>query len=80
MNISLIDSVGRLETLRQFLRLLKGTHIHHPKVNYFTATSLEVETQPLVPLQIDGDHAGSTPAIFRVKPKALKILTLRTED
>jgi YegS/Rv2252/BmrU family lipid kinase len=74
LNISLIDAVGRLATLRQFFRLLKGTHVHHPKVRYFTGTSLAVETDPSVPIQIDGDHFCQTPATFRVRPGGVPVL------
>ncbi|MBI2928086.1 MAG: diacylglycerol kinase family lipid kinase [Verrucomicrobia bacterium] len=74
LNVSLIDTAGRLETLRLFPRLLKGTHVHHRKVRYFTAPSLSVESDPPVPIQIDGDHFGATPATFTVRPRALRIV------
>jgi diacylglycerol kinase (ATP) len=77
MHVSLIDSVGRREIAGQFLRLLKGTHVSHPKVRYTTATSLQVETEPSSLITVDGDLVGHTPACFEVKPGALKILTVR---
>jgi len=75
MNVSVIEALGRLETTRHFPQLLVGTYTTHPKVRYFTATSVSVESHPPIEVQMDGDLFGHTPAEFRVKPKALKIVS-----
>jgi YegS/Rv2252/BmrU family lipid kinase len=43
-------------------------------VDYSTFQTLEIETPHPVALQIDGDHAGYTPATFTVVPGALKVI------
>ena len=74
LNVSLIEMAGRWETARQFFRLLRGTHIHHPNVRYFPARSLSVASDANIEVTLDGDIVGHTPATFEVKPKALNIL------
>ncbi len=74
LNLCLIRAMRRLETLRCFPRLLRGTHVTHPKATYFSGRCLRVETDPPVELQLDGDLVGTTPATFRVEPAALRVL------
>jgi diacylglycerol kinase family enzyme len=78
--VNIVGNLGRLETLRCFPRLLKGTHTTHPKVNCFAAPSLAVESDPAAELQLDGEMIGCTPATFEVKPKAIKVLTSRNPE
>ena len=71
------DTTRRLEVLRQFVALLRGTHVHHPRVDYFEADTIAVRTAQPAEVQLDGDCVGTTPAVFQVKPGALQVLTLR---
>lgn len=74
LNVNLIEAVGWWETLRHLPKLLRGTHISHPKVRYQTALSVSIETETPVEVAADGDLIGSTPARFQVQPRALKVL------
>lgn len=75
LNISLVRATHRLEVLRQFVALLRGTHVRHPRVNYFEATSLAIRTPQPADVQLDGDAVGTTPATFTVRPGALHVVT-----
>jgi YegS/Rv2252/BmrU family lipid kinase len=75
LDICLIEALGRLETLRCFPRLLKGTHVTHPKVRYFRGRTLRVDSDPPADLQMDGDLIGRTPATFQIQPGAIRVLT-----
>jgi diacylglycerol kinase (ATP) len=75
LNISLVRATGRLEVLRQFVALLRGTHVRHPRVDYFEATGLTISTAQPADVQLDGDCVGVTPAGFQVKPDALHLVT-----
>jgi diacylglycerol kinase (ATP) len=77
LNLSLVRATRRLEVLRQFVGLLRGTHVHHPRVDYFEADTIAVRTAQPAEVQLDGDCVGTTPAVFQVKPGALQVLTLR---
>lgn len=75
LNISLVRATTRLEVLRQFFALLRGTHVRHPRVDYFEASCLTVSTPRSADVQLDGDCVGTTPATFAVKPGALRVVT-----
>jgi diacylglycerol kinase family enzyme len=42
-------------------------------VDYFEAESVEVESDQPLDVQLDGDLRGTTPARFRIRPRALRI-------
>jgi diacylglycerol kinase (ATP) len=54
--------------------VLIGRHDDHPDVTYRQVRLLEVVTRPPIPLQLDGEPAGETPARVEVAPGALRVL------
>jgi YegS/Rv2252/BmrU family lipid kinase len=74
LEFTLIEAVGRLELALQFGRLLRGTHVRHPRVRFFRGTWMELEADPPQPLAIDGEVVGMTPARFEVRPRSLTVL------
>ena len=74
LNVNVIEGLGRMETARWFPKVLKGIHTTHPKVRYFAATSVTVECEPLMEVQMDGELFGHTPATFRVMPRAIRVI------
>jgi len=75
LHVNVVEHLGRLETTRCFPRLLMGTHTTHPKVQYFPATVVHIESHSQIDLQLDGELIGTTPATLAVKAKALRIIT-----
>lgn len=73
--VNVVEHLGRFETTRCFPRLLMGTHTTHPKVHYFPATAVNIESPAPMDLQLDGELLGTTPATLTVKPKALRVIT-----
>jgi YegS/Rv2252/BmrU family lipid kinase len=74
LEFTLVEAVGRLELALQFGRLLRGTHVRHPKVRFFRGTWMELDADPPQPLAIDGEVIGTTPARFEVRPRSLTVL------
>jgi YegS/Rv2252/BmrU family lipid kinase len=62
---------GRFATLMDFLLHREQRRL---RVRYYTSTSIKVETQEPVAMQIDGEPGGFTPATCVVVPDALKVL------
>ncbi|MHB9134164.1 MAG: diacylglycerol/lipid kinase family protein [Armatimonadota bacterium] len=77
MNINIVQALGKLEILRHFPRLLAGTHIDLPTVQYFPATSLTIDTELPQVISMDGDLFGETPATFSMMPGALRVLCMQ---
>jgi len=73
-DVSVIRGVTRLAVARQFVRLTRGTHIHHPAVNYFPGRWLEVASDRPLDVVADGELVGLTPVRFDLRPKALRLL------
>lgn len=74
LDICVVTKVGPLGVLRFLLRFIRGKHLDMDIVHYFRVERLEVESASRVPLQMDGEIAGRTPAVFQVLPGALHIV------
>ena len=74
-DVCVIKEAGKIEFLRTFPRVFQGTHITHPKVQMFRARQVIVESDPPLPVLIDGDVSGTTPAEFTLSPHAISIMT-----
>ena len=75
LELTLIEAVGRFDLALQFLRLLRGTHVHHRQVRFFRGHWLEVSADPPQPLALDGELLGTSPVRFEVIPRSLTVLT-----
>ncbi len=54
-------------------KVIKGTHLRDPSVRRFTAAEFTVETEPLWPVECDGDLIGNTTVRGRVVPAAISL-------
>lgn len=73
-DICLLAEAGRLEFVRAFPRVFKGTHVTHPKVTMLRAHTVHIESDPPLPLLIDGEVMGTTPVTFTLSPRAVQVL------
>lgn len=48
------------------------------RISYHTCTSIDICTRQPIPIQVDGEIGGFTPATFRVAPGALKVIVPQT--
>lgn len=54
-------------------KVIKGTHLADPSVRRFTAAEFRIETDPVWPLEADGDLVGNTTVEGRVVPAAVRL-------
>lgn len=73
-----IAAVGRLQLIRLFPRLLRGTHVQLPQVTTMRATAVEVNAPGLV-VYADGERVGTESVQLRTIPGALSILLPLTD-
>ncbi len=73
-DVCLIEAMPRLATAWHFPKLLRGSFIGNPRARYFRGARLVLETDTPVPIQIDGDAAGHTPARLDIWPRCLPVL------
>lgn len=65
-------------TLLHAVRLLFNRHIDDPEVDIYRARRVEIVSARPLPVQIDGDYVGDTPAIIESIPRALRLLVPAT--
>jgi len=73
-DVSLIRALGRAAIARQFIRLTQGTHIRHPRVDFFRSGWMEVDAATPQPVALDGDVVGETPMRVRVLRQAVPVV------
>jgi diacylglycerol kinase (ATP) len=66
------NSPGR--TLLHAIRLLVTRHIDDPDVDIYRVRRLEITGNKPMPVQIDGDYVGETPATIECIPRALRLV------
>jgi diacylglycerol kinase (ATP) len=73
-DLCLIGDAGRWEFLRAFPGVFKGTHVSHPKVTTKRGREIFIESTLPLPVLVDGDILGTTPAHFQILPSAIEIM------
>jgi diacylglycerol kinase (ATP) len=73
LDVVVIGDVTKPEFLTTFPKIYRGTHVAHPKVTVLRASSVSVEAETPLPIVLDGEQPGTTPATFEVVPKALRM-------
>jgi diacylglycerol kinase (ATP) len=74
-DLCLLREVGMVEFLRAFPRVFRGTHTTHPKVTMLRARHIVIESEPPLPVLIDGEVVGTTPAEFILAPHAISVMS-----
>jgi YegS/Rv2252/BmrU family lipid kinase len=54
-------------------KVIKGTHLRDPAVRRFSAAEFVIETEPLWPVECDGDFIGNTTVRGHVVPAAISL-------
>jgi len=73
-DICLIKELGRGAFMRAFPSVFSGKHVHHPKVEMFKTAKIRLETDPPLPVLVDGEILGETPATFEIAARAVEVL------
>ncbi len=75
--ICLIRALSRGAFLRAFPGVFSGKHIRHPRVEMFQTAKIRLECEPPLPVLVDGEIVGQTPASFEIVPRAIEIMAPR---
>jgi len=69
----LIGDFSKPEFAMTFPKIYRGTHVAHRKVEVLRARRVAVEAAVPLPVVLDGEQPGVTPALFEVVPGALRL-------
>jgi diacylglycerol kinase (ATP) len=72
-DVVLIGDVNKLDFVTTAPKLYSGRYLAHPKVDLLRSGSLSVRAETPLPLELDGEPVGTTPARFEVVPAALRL-------
>jgi YegS/Rv2252/BmrU family lipid kinase len=68
-----IGDVNKLDFLTTAPKLYSGRYLSHPKVELLRSSSVAIGADAPLPLEVDGEPIGTTPARFEVVRAALRL-------
>ncbi len=74
-DLMILEPVSKIEFLKVFPKVFKGTHISHPKVRMERARSVTISAPAVA--YADGERIGSLPISARIVPNALNTWSYR---
>ena len=74
LDIVVIGDISKGDLALNLPRLYRGTHLTHPKVEAFRGREVVIEAAAPAPLEVDGEHPGTTPFHVWVEPAALRMI------
>lgn len=72
-DVVLIGDVSKLDFLTTAPKIYKGRHVGHPKVEVLRSAHVTVDAPERLPIEVEGEQIGTTPAAFEVVPGALRL-------
>ena len=72
-DVVLIGDVSKVDFLTTAPKIYKGKHVHHPKVEVLRSARVDVDAPVQLPIELEGEQVGTTPATFEVVPGALRV-------
>jgi YegS/Rv2252/BmrU family lipid kinase len=74
LDVVLTHEASRLDIIKQLPLIRFGAHLRSPKVRIYQARDVAIACHPPMPVEVDGEFAGYTPARLVVKPEAIRFL------
>jgi len=75
LDVCFVRKLNKLRLLRLFPAVFRGTHIGMKEVEYWKATRVRIQTDPVMEIFADGEYACPTPVELGVHRAALRVIT-----
>ena len=72
-DVLLIGDVTKRDLMLTLPKIYRGTHLPHPKAELLRGSRVSIDAPIPLPVQLDGEQPGTTPATFEVVPHALRL-------
>jgi diacylglycerol kinase (ATP) len=79
LDVLLIGDVTKADFVRTFPKIYRGKHLNHPKIEVLRGRAVDVDADVPLPIVLDGEQPGTTPARFEVVPDALRVRVPATD-
>jgi diacylglycerol kinase (ATP) len=73
-DVVVFKRLGYLEIIKYLQDVIFSSEIRAPEIEYFQTRRLRIMSEQDVPLELDGELAGSCPVEFQIQQKALRVL------
>jgi diacylglycerol kinase (ATP) len=73
-DVLLIGDITKRDLVQTLPKIYRGTHLPHPKAELLRGRAVAVDSDEPLPVQLDGEQPGTTPARFELVPHALRLL------
>lgn len=74
LDICIVKEIPKLELLRQFPKVFKGTHISHPKIMMVKGKKIKISSEEDRELFADGEYAGKLPVECTIGHRTIRVL------
>jgi len=74
-DVVLIGDVTKLDFVTTAPKLYSGKHVGHPRVEVLRSATVGVDASQPLPIELEGETVGTTPARFEIVPGALRVRT-----
>ena len=72
-DVLLIGDVTKRDLAFVLPKTYKGNHLPHPRLEQLRGSVVTVESEEPLPIELDGEQPGTTPARFEIVPRALRL-------
>jgi diacylglycerol kinase (ATP) len=72
-DVVLIGDVTKWDFVTTAPKIYRGTYLSHPKVELLRSRAVTVDADERLPIELDGEQVGTTPARFEIVPGALRL-------
>jgi YegS/Rv2252/BmrU family lipid kinase len=72
-DVLLIGDISKGDLMLNLPKIYRGTHLPHPKAELLRGSHVAIDAPIPLPVQLDGEQPGTTPATFDVVPRALRL-------
>lgn len=74
-DITMIKKIGKFDVIRNIPKLYNGKIIHHPKVQTYRGKKINIDSDPVIHLETDGESLGHSPFELDIIPSSVKIIS-----
>jgi len=72
-DVLLIGNLTKRDLLFTLPKTYRGKHLPHPKAELLRGSTVEIDAAEPLPVELDGEQPGTTPARFELVPRALRL-------
>jgi diacylglycerol kinase (ATP) len=72
-DVLLIGDVTKRDLAFVLPKTYRGKHLPHPRLEVLRGRVVAVEADEPLPIELDGEQPGTTPARFEIRPRALRL-------